>query len=86
MVAVFSVWMSLRTKTCASAEKTAPTRTRIAPNVSAVPIAPDCSAESRGDRMMRTPAMPSPTVVMRNARTGSPRNIAAKMTVRSGAA
>ena len=44
------------------------------------------NAYVRGQTTIITPATPSATAEMRKARTSSPRNIAAKMTVSSGAA
>ena len=43
-------------------------------------------APSRGDSTISTPAIPSATIPSRKARTCSPRNIAAKITVSSGIA
>jgi hypothetical protein len=84
MALVVSVCTSLRTKTCASAAKTAAPRTSIAPSASAS----DRSAptDRRGDSTISTPIIPTATAEIRKSRTSSPRNIAAKITVRIGAA
>ena len=86
MAEVLSVSTSLRTKTCARAAKMAPPRTSIAPSRSAVSTAPSDRAVTRGDSTIKTPTIPRTTAEIRNARTSSPRNIAAKTTVNSGAA
>ena len=86
MAAVASVWISLRTKTWASAAKTAPRSAAIAPSAWIVEVSPTVVSVSRGRSTITTPNSPMKTAVRRKARTCSPRNIAAKITVRSGAA
>ncbi len=84
MALVRSVATSLRTNTCASEEHSAPISTTIAPSASrslVVPMPP-----SRGESTISTPIRPRATAASRNARTCSPRNIAAKTTVSNGEA
>jgi hypothetical protein len=86
MAEVASVCTSLRTKTCASAAKTAPDSTSIAPKACAVSTRAPGTMVRRGESTMSTPIMPRITAEIRNSRTFSPRNMAAKTTVRRGAA
>ena len=87
MAAVGSVWISLRTKTCASAAKTAPPSAAIAPSACSAEASPRSAVTVRfGRSTITTPTSPTRPRVSRKTRTCSPRNIAAKMTVRSGAA
>ena len=59
----------------------------MAPTVCAAVAAPSGFTRVRfGKRTMTTPISPTKTAVSRKARTRSPRNMAARITVRSGAA
>ena len=84
MAEVRSSCASLRTKIMAMAVQAAPVSVTTAPRLwRGSPVTP---APSRGDKTITTPSRPSATIDRRNRRTGSPRNIAARITVSSGAA